>query len=353
MIKEHLTSLQVATLSFFLTNSFLINIGYNYLTNINGTDSFLDILLGGLFIVLFMFLIYLFTNDNKDKNLIEIIHSSKYLRFILYPILIVILTITISYSLSTLTTFINYYILKEVEVVTITVTILATILYLVKKGLSTITKVSEIFFYIYLFLVFISFIGLFNKMDFSNLKPLFTTNSFTHIRSSLSYFLSVSTPLFLLMMIKKNDIKSRKKEEKLPLIFTVISIILTTIQLIIIISVLGIKLTNIYVNPDMIVYKKISFLNLLDRVEVILSLNNILNSFFLLVMCFYSLKEVTTTIIKTKKEHVVLALLGIVLFILSNTLNISKNIYLLSNGICLGLFLMLFLRNIIHKYSHH
>jgi len=85
MIKEHLTSLQVATLTFFLTNTFLINIGYNYLTSISNTDSFLNILLGGIFTLFFLFVIHVVMNDNKNKNLIDIIHSYKILRWILYP----------------------------------------------------------------------------------------------------------------------------------------------------------------------------------------------------------------------------------------------------------------------------
>ena len=124
MIKENLTSLQVATLSFFLTNTFLINIGYNYLTNISNTDSFLDILLGGVFILFFVFLIYLFIHDNPDKDLVDLIHSYKFLRWLLFPILILILTVTISYSLTTVINFIHYYILKEVEIITITITLL-------------------------------------------------------------------------------------------------------------------------------------------------------------------------------------------------------------------------------------
>jgi len=347
MIKEHLTSLQVATLSFFLTNTFLINIGYNYLTNISNTTSFLDILLGGIFTLLFLYLINLYKNKNKDKNLIEIINSYKFFKWLLYPILILILTITINYTLTTLTSFIHYYILKEVEIITITITLLAAVLYLVKKGIPTITKVSEIFFYIYLFFIIISWIGLFNKMDFTNLKPLFTTSIDSHLKSSSIFFISTITPLFLLLMIKKNSIKTQKKDTKrLPFTFTIISIILTTIQLIIIISVLGIKLTNIYQNPDMIVYKKIAFLNLLDRVEVLLSFNNILNSFFLLVMCLYTLKEVTINIIKTKKEHIVLALLGIILLILGNAYNTTNILYLRINIITLILFIILFIKQL-------
>ena len=199
----------------------------------------------------------------------------------------------------------------------------------------------------------ISCIGLINNIDFSNLKPLFTSNINSNIKASSTYFISSITPLFLLLMIKKDSIKSKEKEEKIPIILTLLSIFLTITQLVIIISVLGINLTNIYQNPDMIVYKKISFLNLLDRVEVMLSLNNFLNGFFILVMCFYTLKETTINIIKTKKEHTILALLGLTFFLLSTTINIKNTIYLNTNIICLVILSIILLRQTIYKYIHH
>lgn len=353
MNKEHLTYLQIATLCFFLTNSFIINIGYNYLSNINYTDAIFDIIIGGIIVLLFFYIISLIKNNNRNKNLIDIINESKILKYILTPIIIFILILSIVYSLELITSFIHYYILKEVNKLIITITFIATILYLVKQGISTITKVSEICFYVYLLFFIISLIGLITDIDLNNLKPLFTTNINNHINTSSIYFLSTVIPLFNILIIKEDKIKSVTKENKLPFIFIILSILLTFFQYILIISILGIQLTNIYQNPDMIIYKKISFLNILDRVEVILAFNNILNIFFTLTLYLYTLKKMITKTIKTKKEHIILALLGISIFILSNTLNINTNLYLFLSSLCLIIFIIITLKSFIHKYNHH
>ena len=102
--------------------------------------------------------------------------------------------------------------------------------------------------------------------------------------TSSNYFLSCIIPLFLLLGISPSQVEWENKNKHLPYLFTLLSILFTFITLILIISILGIKLANIYKFPDIIIYKKISFLNLLERIEVILAFNNILNSIFFLIM---------------------------------------------------------------------
>ena len=352
MNKEHLTHLQIATLCFFLVNSFLVTIGYNYLTNISNNDVILDIIIGGVGIIILLGSILWLKRTNKNKSMLDLIDSTSYLKYLFYPIIILILGITIIYVLNISTSFISYYILKEVDMLIISITLVITILYVANMGISTITKVIEIFFYVFLLILITSWSGLINEIDFSNLKPMFTTSIETHMKSSLIYFITSCIPLFLLLIIPECTIKSSSKEKNLPIYFTLGSIILAITQFILIVSVLGIHLTKIYQNPDMIIYKKISFLNILDRVEVMLSFNNILNMFFILVMCFYTLKEIINHLIKTKKEHINIALIGLFSLILSNTIEINNQTYLISNFVCFILIIYFILRNIIYKYNH-
>jgi len=351
MNKEHLTYLQTSTLSFFLINSFLVTIGYNYLTNISNNDTIIDIIIGGIFIILLLIGIIWLKRTNKNKSLLDFIDSTSYLKFFFYPIIILILITTIIYLLNISTSFISYYILKEIDIFIISITLISTILYLTNTGIKTITKVSEIFFYIFIFILIISWLGLINQIDFSNLLPLFTTNINNHIESSYTYFITSCIPLFLLLIIPEHTIKSSKKENKLPIYFTIGSIIITISEFILIISVLGIHLTNIYQNPDMIIYKKISFLNILDRVEVMLSFNNILNMFFILTMCFYVLKEIINHLIKTKKEHMNLALIGLFSLFLSNVIEITKETYIVINFVCFIIIIYFLIRNLIYNYN--
>ena len=74
MKKNKITSLEYSTITFFLVNSFLINVGFNILTSKSKTDSILDILLGGILILAFSFLVSNFQKKEKD-SIITIINK--------------------------------------------------------------------------------------------------------------------------------------------------------------------------------------------------------------------------------------------------------------------------------------
>lgn len=355
MKQDKITSLQYATLTFFLLNSFFMNVGYYTITRISNNDSIFDILIGGIGIIILFCIVSYIRKQNKI-NIIEYIkeYLPKPISLIIYLIFFIIIGITAIYSLTILISFIHYYILKEVSMFIITITITTTIIYIVKKGLRTISKISEIFFYIYIFIIIVSIIGLIKYINPTNLKPLLTNNLTHHITSSMTYFLSSPIPLFLLLIIPSTKTKSNLHHKKIPFIFTIITIILCFLQLIIIISVLGIELTNIYQNPDMIIYKKISFLNVLERVETLLSFNNILNSLFIIIMSIYFLKEIINNFIDKKKEPISLALIGIIIIISSsiiNIININVTMYLILNLITLFLILIIFFSYFPNKHN--
>lgn len=305
MKNDKITSLQYSTLTFFLLNSFLINIGYNKITSISYNDSIIDILLGGCGILFLGFIIYKIHNTYNFNIIDQIKRSNLFIKIISFIFLFLMIGITTLYTLQILTNFINYYVVKEVNSFIISITLVITILYIVKKGIITISKISEIFFYIYILIFLFGCIALIKYIDLSNLKPLFTCEFDKHFNASSIYFLSSVIPFFLLLIIPNNKINKYKKHKTLTFLFILLSILITLIQLIIIISILGINLTNIYNNPDMIIYKKISFLNILERVEVILSFGNILNGLFIIILSTYLLKELINSFFNNKKEPII------------------------------------------------
>lgn len=345
MKPNKITSLQYSTITFFLLNSFLMNVGYHTLTSRSYNDSILDILLGGILILLFSIFLFTFQRNKKDSILDTIRkYFPKIVQIPILFLLLIMIGFSSIYSLSILTSFIHYYILKEVEYFIILITLTCTILYIVSKGIATIGKVSEIFFYIYMLIFIISAFGLMKYMDLSNLKPLFTMDMKSHFHSSITYFLSSIIPLFLLTIIPSKQVEFETKNKKLPYLFIFLSILLAFIQLLFIISVLGIHLTNIYSLPDMVIYKKISVLNVLERIEVILAFNNLLNSLFFIMVGIYFAKEIIGYFISKKKEHIILALIGIICVLLSNFLLNTLTLYLQISillFIILGIFIMI------------
>ena len=335
---DKITSYQYATLTFFLLNSFSMNVGYYALTNQCGNDSIFSILLGGIFIlILASFIFYL--HHKYPEGVVKTIQK----KFPIFPKVVfsffffLLIGISSIYSFSILISFLHYYVLKEVGLLVISVSLMITILYIVTKGIKTISKISEIFFYFSIFIFLFGSIGLMKYMNLSNLKPLLTTTVRKSLSSSLIYFLSSMIPFFLLFSIPKKEMENTKHFKKLPYLLTLLSILFTFIQLMIIISVLGIHLTNIYQHPDMIIYKKISFLNILERVEVFLAFNNILNSLFVIILGIYLLNQMINSFLKKKKEHISLALIGLIFIIVTTLFTFPLDLYLMTS---IALFLL-------------
>ena len=80
MKNKYLYNMQFSTLSFFLINSFFINVGYNIFTTKCMTSSIFDIIIGGVFILLFLCLI-LWIRKYYKKDIINTIMSFRFLKY--------------------------------------------------------------------------------------------------------------------------------------------------------------------------------------------------------------------------------------------------------------------------------
>lgn len=346
-MNKEFNNIQFGTLLFFLINSFLINFGLSSLTCISNNDGIIDIILGGIFLILFLFLI-LWIRKEYDKDLIEIINTFSFFKYPIFFILLICLVLSNIYSLNNLTSFINYYILKDVDYFTISLTLIITIIYITNKKISTITRISEIVFYIYIFIFILGYLGLYKYIDLNNLKPLFINNISNHIKTSFKFFFFSIMPVFLILCFKNN-----KKDNNILIIFTLLSVLIIFLQTILVISVLGIKLSNYYIYPEVMVYKKISFLNIFERVEVFLSFNQLLNGLFIIILNFYLILKIINTFFKTKKELTLLTLLGIFFLIISNIITLNKYIIVFINISLSIITLLFFIKKIIYKYILH
>ena len=342
-MNKYLNNIEYGTLAFFLINSFFINVGYNLFTSTSLNDSILDILIGSILILILLSII-LFIRSYYKKDLLNIINNS----ILKYPLLLIItisLSISTIYSITIISKFIHYYILKDANIFTISLTLIFIIYYLVSKNIKTISKVSNIFFYIYIILSFIGLIGTTSYVDVNNLKPFMTISISDHIKSIIMYFNYSILPIFLILTFPYH-----KNEHKNILVFSILSLINIIICLTLIISILGIDLTNIYIYPNIAIYKKISFLNILERIETFLAFNELLNSIFIISISLNTVKHIIITNLNIKKERIVLIILSILILFISNFITVSKNIYLTINTIFLIIIIFLFIRTIIDKY---
>ncbi len=347
MNKLKITNFELTTLSFFLFNSFLFTTGIHLLVKQNNTDSIFSILMGIVVLILLFHLckaIYHFHQKQDILNKIELLFPKT--KQLFYITIFIFLFTTLIYIIRRISTYINYYILKDTELIVIIIPLLLTCFYIGKKKLPSITKLSEICFYLYFFLLLVVFLGIFPYLNLENIKPLLTSSLQDNIRSSFFYFSSLILPFFLIGMIPKAEIQEKKKYNRSLLRSIQYSGLICFFHLFTTLSILGVHLTKIYLYPEMIIYKKISFLNVLERLETILSFIQILNSLFLILLCIYCLNYVLKKIIpiSQKKENISYSLLLVLLTISVALLTIPHYLFLIGNGIFFLLLLIIRLR---------
>jgi len=98
----------------------------------------------------------------------------------------------------------------------------------------------------------------------------------------------------------------------------------------IVFSILGVNLVNIYPYPEVAIFKKVSFLNIIDRVESIFSISYFLSLFLFFGITFYQLFNITKKYFNIKKEAKALVLLAFFIFLLNEIISISIYVFLLT-----------------------
>ena len=347
MNKNKITPFELTTLSFFLFNSFLFTTGIQKLAKLSNTDSILSILIGFILLSILFHLLKGITQFHQKQDIlgkIEILFPKT--KILIFSLLIIILFTFLIYSIHQISTYINYYILKDTKLIVITVPLLFTIFYICKKGIISIAKLSEICFYIYLFLLIITFLGTLKYLNLENLKPLLTSSLQDNTKSSLLYFFNLIIPYFLITMIPKEKLISKKKYEQMISKGLRYSSLICFLELFITLSILGIELTKIYIYPEMIVYKKISFFNILEHLETTLAFSQILNSLFIITLTLWSLHTLLKKVIplKKEKENISYPLLILLLIFAGTLLTIPYYYFLFENMIIFFLLLLIRLK---------
>ena len=347
--KNNISSLDLSILSIFLYRSYFSLGLVNLLINISKNDSIFSIILGSIigFIPLFM---YLFLNNKKESlNIFEKIENT--FPKLIHPFFNIILILSIifisSYLIYNLVLFINYNLLNDLNLIEILLITLVMIIYISSRGVKTIIRVSMIVIFIFIMLSISNLLFLIPMSKVDNIYPILNNSIKDISLSSLYYMIVTTTPILLLLVIPKKDINKSNKINKYMKITYLISNLYNLINLLLIISILGISLPSILKYPDILVLQKINILNLIERIDDILSFKILFESIFIIALSFYYIK---IGIIKTfkfkgiKKKYLFDIVIGIIIFILSITLRLT-NIYFLIIGftIFFSIHLLLFL----------
>ena len=352
MKNNKLTSLDISIFANFLFRAYFTIGGVNLIINIAKQDSLFSIILGSTmgFIPL---LIFIFINNRlQNKNIFQKIENTfpKLISPLLNIILIISTFLLGVYSLYNITLFINYNLLNDISLIAIALLLILSIIYLSSRGIRTIIRTSIIILSIFLLISTTNLISLAPYTNPSNLYPLMTNNFSNVYIASLYHMILISTPLFLLLVIPKSEINDKHKYKKYMIISYIFSSIYNLINLILVISILGIELTSILKYPEIMVLQKVSLLNFIERIEDILSFKILFDSFFILALSLFYIKIGIIDTFKFKgfkKKYLFDIIIGILMLITGIILK-PHNVYFLlitlTSILAIHVLLMIFIK---------
>ena len=334
MRKNRLSSIDISIFSFFLFRSY-ITIGLlNLIINISNNQVIFSAILGSLMGFLPV-IIFIFINDSKtEENIFDKINNcfKKAIAPLLNVILIISVFLISSYSLYNISLFINYSLLNDMALLPIMIAFILVCIYLSSRGIKTIIRVSVLCFIVF---IIISLINLFTLVPYSNplkLFPLVINNKKNIYVSGLYYMLVSTTALFLLLVIPKNHINNSNKYNKFLIISYIVSMIYNLITIILIISILGYKLSSFFKYPEIVVLQKVSLLNFIERIEDILSFKMLFDLIFILVLGLFYIKS---GIMKTfrfrgfNKHYLFDLIIGGIILIISSCISFNSIYFLI------------------------
>lgn len=312
---------EMGALTFFLVRAFYIGITFNNLINISKQDSYISMIIAIILGFIPLGIIYYIFNYEPDislpfkniklfGNIFGTIVNIVIIWFTFFVILILF---------SNLVTFIYSQYLNKTPTIVISIIFMITIIYVVVHGIKTITRTGMILFFLTIIFYLLSLIGLFNQLSVDNFKPFFESSFQFLFKGSYSYITYNVLPLYLLLIIPKNDISDKHffKYISIGYIIACLSLLLVLITTL---GIFGIKMCYLYEYPEFQVLKYVSLVGMSARIDGILIIQWIFDLIIFMIMGIYFIKECTNSLFKVNK-HIFSIIIGIMLIILNEYLS--------------------------------
>ena len=298
---KKITSLEYNTLLWFLTRATFIEITAEILLNNAHQDSWISILIA-IIIGILPFLLYSYLkNKSPDKNIIQI-NKEKLGKFgtILNIILIAGTFIFTICSFWIIVHFIDSQYLYRTPTIMIIIILILPVIYTIIKDFHIFSKVNLIMFYISLFFILVILSGLISNINIDNIKPILNNNPKNILYGTFCFIGFNILPIFLLTIIPKNKITNYSPKKSF--IFYIISGLSLLNVMFLTISIFGIHLSELYNYPSFHLLKRVSVLDMIDRVESILSLEWFLALLVQIMISLFFIKEALKETIQTKEK---------------------------------------------------
>ena len=323
---KKINSLEYNTLIWFLTRATFIEITAEILLNTAHQDSWISIIIAIIFGIIPFFLYSYLKNKFPDKNIITL-NKEKFGKFGTFLNLILIAS-TLIFTICSfwiVVNFIDSQYLYRTPTIMIIIILILPVIYTIIKDFHIFSKVSLIMFYISLFFIIIILTGLISNIDINNIKPILN-NSPNNILYGTFCFIGFNIlPLFLLNIIPQNKIKNYSPKKSF--VFYLISSLSLLNVMFLTISIFGIHLSELYNYPSFHLLKRVSVLDIIDRVESILSLEWFLALFVQIITALFFIKEALKETFKPKEKtnNIIMIIVCLIIALLTQNIFTTKS----------------------------
>ena len=311
---------EIGALSFFLIRAFYIGVTFNNLIKIVKQDSYISMIIGFILGFIPLFLIYIIFNYQPNLTLPQ--KNIKLFGSILGTIINIIITwftfFLILILFGNFITFIYTQYLNKTPTLIISISFILPIIYVLLHDINTICRTAVLLLFFTIIFYLLSLIGLGSQMNLENFKPILEASNNILFKGSFSFLTYNVLPLYLLLIIPKNNIKY-KSFFKYITIFYIIASISLLIVLITTIGIFGVKLCNLYEYPEFQVLKYVSLIGVSARIDGLLIIQWIFDYIIFIVFGLYFILESTKSLFKVNK-YIYSIFLEIILIVLNELL---------------------------------
>ena len=290
---KKISYLELSSLVITIIISFNLGINLYFLKNNSGIDSWITIIITYIIGLIPLFITLYINSYETNLNIFEKninlfgIHIGRLINLIISLILFII-GITLIYNV---TSFITIEFLYHTPMLITSILLISLSVYASNKGINVISHVSLILMTINLIVFILSTTSLIKEIHLDYLLPILKTSKENILTTSIKLAIINTTPLIIISIIPKNNITNPNKYNKsiiiAYLIGALISFIITTTT----ITTLNIYLTKTFEHSEYIALKKIKLFGFLERVENIISIKWITETFIYLSLIIYTIPQ--------------------------------------------------------------
>ena len=281
--------------SIFLTILITFNCGINLyiLKNDVGVNSWISLIIAYIIGLIPLLLILYIANYQPQLNILE---KNKHLfgdiigNIINYllSIILFIIAITILYNI---VGFITTQFLYRTPIIISSTLLVLLAVYCSIKEINVISHISIILIFMNIIMFILSNLSLINNMKLDNLLPILKISSSSIFLSSIKIAIINILPIITILIIPKDKIINKEKYNKSLIITYILGAFISLITTLGTISTLGIYLTKSFEYSEYMVLKKIKLFGFLERIENIVSMSWITESYIYLTIIIYTLSK--------------------------------------------------------------